>query len=590
VIGIYGGYLLALASKEIAITLPALLLLLELWPRVGSTEGRPGWRAVVALHAPLYLGVVALLTVLFPERIAAGALDSPWAYLLTQAKVIWLYLGMVVAPWLLAAAYDVGVSWSLTEPAVLAGGLGILALLALAAASFRRAPLVGLAVLWTLICLSPTSSFVPGPLLVDEDRAYLPLILLWGLCGAGLVRLWFAGGARRLAAGVVALGLLAGTSLLTVERCVTWSRPLWLWTDALRKYPGAPMARAELCVLLSKQPGRLGQAVASCREVLRTQRGGYQDLGRAGLATALMGLGRADEAAPLVREGLRRAPDDPALRRIAGHLAWARGDLERAAAHYRRVLARDRDEPQATLYLARIHLQRGDRRRAAMLVRRAAGLPIPDTGTRLLLAELLLDLGQTAGARRILRALHEQAPGRAEPLIGLARLEAAAGRTRAALAHLEAAHRRAGDNEAVLLRIAGLQLRLGQGGRARGILERILARNPDAGLARATLARIHLRAGRLAQACRHLARLRRTASAGLWGDLARACAGRSPCRSPRFPGRMVPTNGAHRQHPRRGGRALHAGVPRDPPQAPQARGDRRRRGRRRMPPAGGQRV
>ncbi|MBM4320628.1 MAG: tetratricopeptide repeat protein, partial [Deltaproteobacteria bacterium] len=316
---VYLGYLLALGAKENAVTLPAVLLLLELWSRPAAPPpDRRARLSLALLHAPLWLAVALWLTVLFPHDIA-GNVSADWSsYLLTQPKAIWLYLGMLVHPGLLAADYDLRLVQDLGgDPLAILAGAGLLLLVVVALGRSRKAPLAGLACCWLLITISPTSSFVPCTLLVDEDRTYLPFALLWaliGLAGASFVI------RRRALALAVSLLVVGGLVFATVARGAIWSDPLWVWLDALEKYPGARNARLALCTTLSQADGQAVEAVAACRAFLVESP--QNPMALSSLALALVKLGRTEEAEVEVARGLAHAPQSPELCRIAGHLAW----------------------------------------------------------------------------------------------------------------------------------------------------------------------------------------------------------------------------------------------------------------------------
>jgi len=344
--------LLALASKETAVCVPALLLTLELWPRPDSPAwDRRRWRAAVPIHLAAWLVVVPWLTFLFPHEVAASADFSRASFLLTQAKVVWRYVAMIFDPALLAAAYDVRPATSLLDAPVLAGGLCIIAALVLAVARARRAPLVGLAVVWALLALAPTSSFVPGPLLVDEDRCYMAFLLLWGLAGAGLVHWARIGRRSRITAWAIAGVALLGMTSATVLRGVTWSDPVGLWLDALRKYPGAYMAHRNLCAALASRPESLARAEAECRLAAV---GPPPDPGSVlGLGNLLLKTGRYAEAAKLAELARRGLPNNAAPERLAGHVEWASGAPARAVPHYERAIDLEPRDNESRLYLAK---------------------------------------------------------------------------------------------------------------------------------------------------------------------------------------------------------------------------------------------
>jgi protein O-mannosyl-transferase len=514
---------LGLASKETAVTLPVVLVLLELWPRgsaagpdaersAGDPAGRARqagrtWIALAGLvFAPLAALSVLALTVFFPSEISGQAPTGPWPYLLTQAKVIGLYAAMVVRPGLLAAAYDVAISSSPLEPAVLVAGTALLGLAVLAVLLRRRLPLPALAVAWVLVTLSPTSSFVPGPLLIDEDRTYLPFVALWALVGGAAGLALLRGGlSRAVAAGAVLLALV-GLLFSTAQRCVTWGDRLWVWLDAVRKYPRAPIAGANLCGILSETPGRAPQAERVCREALALSPRSPRLAGA--LVEVLAGVGRYREAEVELRRARRISPADPFLLKIAGHLAWVQDRPAEAIPLYLESLRRNPWDHGTAVSLARAYEEAGRPELARRALVQAFPGPVEaeawadDAQTLLGAAEIEERLGELGRAERRLEALRRAHPDLAAPIVDLARLALRGGRRARARVLLDEAEGQASSEDSFLLaRLARGRLELGQAQRAVVLAGRALALAPQNGLAHAVLAAALLGSGRRAQAC-----------------------------------------------------------------------------------------
>jgi tetratricopeptide (TPR) repeat protein len=81
--------------------------------------------------------------------------------------------------------------------------------------------------------------------------------------------------------------------------------------------------------------------------------------------------GQYDEAARLVAQGLRQAPDSSVGHLISAYLHMARRQASRAKHEFDRVLALDPYHPRALLGLARIHIEEQDLEGAKVLLDRA---------------------------------------------------------------------------------------------------------------------------------------------------------------------------------------------------------------------------
>ena len=191
---IAGGVLgaAALATKEIAATLPAAVWLVEL--RFFARDRRvPRWMVaavagLLGLIAWDYLGprFVPMMTADFARR---GF--TPVERLLTESRVVLHYVGLLALPHpsRLMVDYDVALSRSLVSPWHTALAVGAVVGLVLAAmAGWRRVPLLSFAVLWFFGHLVIESTIVPLDL-AYEHRLYLPstlpLLLVAGALVAG---------------------------------------------------------------------------------------------------------------------------------------------------------------------------------------------------------------------------------------------------------------------------------------------------------------------------------------------------------------------------------------------------------------------
>jgi tetratricopeptide (TPR) repeat protein len=242
-------WLLGLASKEIAIVLPALLLLYEAcfhraywWRRIEPLVQRVGrWRLlwiVLVVVAVAIFGIGRLYyhpglvswDETFPGRDFTGA-----QRVLTEARIHFFYLSLLLwpAPSRLNLDHEFGLSLSLFQPWTT--GLAVAGcLLALAGMVWlaRRYPRYGFPLLGYAICHLLES----GPInleLVFEHRMYLPMTFL-----AILITNLLVDFRPRLQLLVpLVLLLLLPLAAATHARNQTWSEPLTFLRDCAEKSP-----------------------------------------------------------------------------------------------------------------------------------------------------------------------------------------------------------------------------------------------------------------------------------------------------------------------------------------------------------------
>lgn len=229
---------LAMGSKEIAITLPVLLFLYE-WFFFRDLD-----RVWLKKQMGLIIGVfflVAVIGIVYTRGHPFEAILDSYSKrdftlterLLTQPRVVFLYFGQFLFPHptLLNLDHDFSISKSLLEPAsTLAAVLGIGALMAASVLFVRKARLLSFGILWILGSLVLESSFI-GLEMVFEHRMYLPSIM-----AAALVVLWLRRILRNSFAFLIliaAFGIVNG--IWTHDRNQVWSDAVLLWSDSVDK-------------------------------------------------------------------------------------------------------------------------------------------------------------------------------------------------------------------------------------------------------------------------------------------------------------------------------------------------------------------
>lgn len=181
-VSIVAGTFLATICKESGALLPVLVLLLEstVLERPGRVKNRD-WRIwqVIFLIAPFGVVLVYLATWLdYSDSFVAKRDFTAWERLLTEARVLWIYLSKAVVgiPSQLGIyQYPPPVSRSLWNMPTLLASSAWLALSIASIAWRRRYPLFAVSVLWYLAGHLIESTVVPLELYF-EHRNYVPVI------------------------------------------------------------------------------------------------------------------------------------------------------------------------------------------------------------------------------------------------------------------------------------------------------------------------------------------------------------------------------------------------------------------------------
>jgi Flp pilus assembly protein TadD len=411
--------LLALKTKEIAVTLPLAIILYE-FIFYGFSR-----KKLFILLIPLVLGAIVAaigiagsgrplgellsdVTEMSRETTAISRMD----YLITQFAVIATYLRLLVLPINQNLDYDYPIYSSLAQARPLLGLLLHLALIGVAIYAWRKAgegqrakgegdskadhspftihySLIAFGIFWFYLTLSVESSLIPITDVIYEHRLYLPSVGFFLAVGAVLDVAARKMGREKVvaAAAMVVLTFMAATLL----RNRVWGDQLFIWSDAVSKSPAKARPHSNLGKALH-DAGDDSNAIAHLQMALRLDSGDpfthfnigvYLDgmnqfqLARdayrrammlkpnfaqamGNLANDLIVLGQTDEAVAVLQEALRIEPANTVFLNSLGVAFLARGDTDRAAAALEEAIRIMPAYDKAHLNLGRVHQTRGD--------------------------------------------------------------------------------------------------------------------------------------------------------------------------------------------------------------------------------------
>jgi len=367
----------ALLSKATAVTLPAALVVLTVYPlrRLGGAQG---WRGESARRAYRELApffalavVVGLLSV---RALNPGQQFALSGKLAVSAYSLAFYLWKTVAPVRLAPLYERPLAIDPTAPIFLASAAAALAALGGAWMLRRRWPAVAAALAAFTLLVFPLLGLVQnGPQIAADRYTYHagPALALLAAAAVALPvrRAWLAG------AGVAAVVAL---SVLTWRQTAVWRTSETVWRRVLELDSASYLANNNLGVVMAEQ-GRSADATELYERSLRTrpayadahnnlgyelaQQGkidaaiehyaralainpGYADA-EVNWGNALFGRGQFDDA---IRHYAAAAKLDP--ERAGTHFNWAlalreKGDLAAAIAQFEAALAIDPEMSEA---------------------------------------------------------------------------------------------------------------------------------------------------------------------------------------------------------------------------------------------------
>jgi tetratricopeptide (TPR) repeat protein len=338
---VVGLFACALLSKSMAVSLPVVLLILDVYPlrRLGGARGWWGApaRRVYLEKIPFVLlaggaSAIAFLAQVQVQSMAPLDQLSMLGRMAISAHNLSFYLWKMVAPMNLSPLYELGPVNPWATPFLLSYGVG-LALTALALACRRRVP--GLPATWlayVIILLPVLGIFQSGPQIAADRYTYLAGLGWAILAGAGLLSCWRL---RPFLFTGLAASIILGLGALTWNQAQVWRDSETLWTHAVAMDANSSTAHNNLGAELANR-GSLAEAIERHRRALEIR----PDFAEAHMnwGVALARQGKPAEAIEHYREAVRINPDDAHAYRNWGLALALQGRLAEAIERYRRAL------------------------------------------------------------------------------------------------------------------------------------------------------------------------------------------------------------------------------------------------------------
>jgi len=431
------AFILALLSKEQAMTLPALTTVYEHFYRADRRETRTSQK--LARYGPLWLLAVAY--VLFRIRFL-GALApvnqmraiEPQQVVFSALALTGQYVGKLLWPVRLSAFYVFHRGASLWEPRVVAGLLTLAALTVLFVVLWRsrdpRFHFASFGIIWFFTTLAPVLNVHWMAANVFAERyLYLPSVGFCWLAGLAAARLW-SGAERRptqrkALAGLVLAALCAARIVI---RNRDWRNDIVLYASTLRSSPDAYPILNNLGTVYW-QDGNVDKAEAAWRRALALNGDSAIVLNNLGLVasrhkhydqavsffqramklkpnytdphlnlgTAYRDMGLDGPAETQLRAAVTLSPLNQHARNELGQLLLGEGRLGEAEDQFR---ASARSEPNVVAYdaLGDLELRRGDSQSAERGFRAALALDEFDSRAHFGLGRIYAAAGRKADA------------------------------------------------------------------------------------------------------------------------------------------------------------------------------------------------
>jgi protein O-mannosyl-transferase len=335
--GHYAPMLIAFAlgtmSKPMVVTLPFVLLLIDVWP----LRRKPSARLVLEKLPLLAISIASsLVTYLVQQRGGAViALDSfPIAIRLSNALVSYVaYLWRMLVPVRLAAFYPLVEipTWQVVVSAFIVTGISFLAV------RWRRShPYLAVGWFWYLGTLVPVIGIIQVGLQSRADRyTYIPLVGIFIVIAWGTAEISEHWPKTRPAIITVVTFACIACFALTFFQVQTWKNSQSLFENAILATSNNYVAYNGLGHTF-RQQGRLQDALRSYEQALRI-RPNYQEA-QTNLGEVLLLTGRPEEAIPHLLTALSLKPDAAEAHVNLGAALNRLGRHTEAIAQYREAI------------------------------------------------------------------------------------------------------------------------------------------------------------------------------------------------------------------------------------------------------------
>src|SRR5437870_3351410 len=369
-----GLFVCALLSKSMAVSLPVVLLILDVYPlrRLGGARGWWGEpaRRIYLEKIPFVLLALAASGGAFIPQIEGRnmpSLDelSVLGRLAVSAYGLRFYLWKTVFPVSLSPLYELRGQDPLALPFLLSYGV-VPAVTALALILRHRLP--GLPAAWlayVVILLPVLGMFQNGPQIAADRYTYLAGLGWALLASAGMLAAWRR---RSFLVTGLAVVLLLGFGTLTWNQVRVWHDSEKLWRHAVAIDPGSSIGQLSLGLALARH-GKLAEAVEHYEAALRLEPG-YVDADYA-LGNALARQGKLAEAIAHYEQALKTKPDHADAHSNMGAALVGQGKLAEAIEHYQQALRAKPDHADAHTNLGEALAQQGKLDEAIEHYRRA---------------------------------------------------------------------------------------------------------------------------------------------------------------------------------------------------------------------------
>lgn len=394
------AFILALMSKQMVVTLPCILFLLDFWPlqriSLESSKWRdliPRLRVLLPEKLPFFALAFAASAVTFAVQNGSGAVSSvqsnPIQYRIANALLAYLaYLADTFWPAHLSPVYPIWFQYSLVS--VLAAATLLAGVSAFVVFRARQNPFLSVGWFWFVGTLVPVIGIIQVGAQSRADRyMYIPSIglsiaIIWGLDA-----LFQPTGSRRKDAELLAPDSGTDSLLPPPHPQRFWTLMGWCWPRRFRLLVLPSLLALAACLICTRiQSGYWHDSEKLFRHAVAVGPDNYMAYNC--LAKAVDELHRKDEALQYLRESVRLWPGYAGSQFNLGTVLLDQGKIEEAMPHLEIAAKTSPKDVNAHQNLGYVYLKLGKLPEATAQYAEAAALSPDNVSFRVVLGSVLL--------------------------------------------------------------------------------------------------------------------------------------------------------------------------------------------------------
>jgi len=364
-------YIMALISKEMAVTLPFILMLID-WYFMAGFNKRIFFNHFNKRYLPLIVitltySIYRLTGFGFFGDISDPSKEGVFNYFITQSRVILKYFQLIIIPVGFSIDHNFPVSRSIFDGKVIMSFIIIIIIILVGNYLAKYSKTTSLFMLWFFIILIPTSTVISlYPIIMNDHRIYL--------AGAGIITaiiiLLFSYLPGKKFIIIVTGMVLVLFSFLTIRRNIDWKDDISLWSATIKVSPGSFRAHDALGAAYLER-GMLDEALKEKQKAIEINPNNVALYMNRGIAYGMKG--QLENAMNDFDKAIELNPEDTDAYYNRGSLYGESGQYQKAIEDYTKAIELNPEDADA-YYNRGITYHRSGRRQKAIEEFYQAGL------------------------------------------------------------------------------------------------------------------------------------------------------------------------------------------------------------------------